>query len=158
MRGRLVSTLLIAALAVAPVAAVADKGGKGQGKHKGDDPDYVIGPPGKGHGRPDAGAPPYAIGAPALATTVVIGSDERRIITDYFRVNPYAVAPLPPGIAKQVARGKPLPPGIAKRFDNRLLGQLPHYDGYEWRQVGTDVVLVTLATGLIYEIISNVLD
>ena len=51
-----------------------------------------------------------------------------------------------------------LPPGIAKRFDNRLLGQLPHYDGYEWRQVGTDVVLVTLATGLIYEIISNVLD
>ncbi|HSX70338.1 MAG TPA: anti-virulence regulator CigR family protein [Pseudomonas sp.] len=51
-----------------------------------------------------------------------------------------------------------LPPGIAKRFDNRLLGQLPHYDGYEWRQVGTDVVLVALASGLIYEIIENVLD
>ncbi|MDX5372851.1 MAG: RcnB family protein [Pseudomonadaceae bacterium] len=65
---------------------------------------------------------------------------------------------LPPGIRKNLARGKPLPPGIAKRFDNRLLGQLPHYDGYEWRQVGTDVVLVTLATGLIYEILENVLD
>lgn len=65
---------------------------------------------------------------------------------------------LPPGIRKNLARGKPLPPGIAKRFDNRLLGQLPRYDGYEWRQVGTDVVLVTLATGLIYEIIENVLD
>ncbi|WP_339522502.1 anti-virulence regulator CigR family protein [Pseudomonas sp. EA_35y_Pfl2_R111] len=65
---------------------------------------------------------------------------------------------LPPGIRKNLARGKPLPPGIAKRFDNRLLGQLPHYEGYEWRQVGTDVVLVTLATGLIYEILQNVLD
>ena len=66
--------------------------------------------------------------------------------------------PLPPGIRKNLARGKPLPPGIAKRFDNRLLGQLPHYEGYEWQQVGTDVVLVTLATGLIYEILQNVLD
>jgi len=65
---------------------------------------------------------------------------------------------LPPGIRKNLARGKPLPPGIAKRFDSRLLGQLPHYDGYEWRQVGTDVVLVALASGLIYEIIENALD
>jgi hypothetical protein len=65
---------------------------------------------------------------------------------------------LPPGIRKNLARGKPLPPGIAKRFDSRLAGQLPHYDGYEWRQVGTDVVLVALASGLIYEIIENVLD
>lgn len=65
---------------------------------------------------------------------------------------------LPPGIRKNLARGKPLPPGIAKRFDNRLLGKLPHYDGYEWRQVGTDVVLVALATGLVYEIIDRVLD
>lgn len=65
---------------------------------------------------------------------------------------------LPPGIRKNLARGKPLPPGIAKRFDNRLLGKLPHYDGYEWRQVGTDVVLVALATGLIYEVLDHVLD
>lgn len=65
---------------------------------------------------------------------------------------------LPPGIRKNLARGKPLPPGIAKRFDSRLQGKLPHYDGYEWRQVGTDVVLVTLATGLIYEVLQNVLD
>ncbi|MEF3088100.1 hypothetical protein VLL29_20920, partial [Bacillus altitudinis] len=28
---------------------------------------------------------------------------------------------LPPGIRKNLVRGKPLPPGIAKRFDNRLL-------------------------------------
>lgn len=65
---------------------------------------------------------------------------------------------LPPGIRKNLARGKPLPPGIAKRFDNRLLGKLPHYDGYEWRQVGTDMVLIALATGLVYEILDHVLD
>ncbi|MGE8361338.1 anti-virulence regulator CigR family protein [Pseudomonas sp.] len=65
---------------------------------------------------------------------------------------------LPPGIAKNLARGKPLPPGIAKRFDSRLLGKLPRYDGYEWQQVGTDVVLIAMATGIVYEVLRNVLD
>jgi hypothetical protein len=65
---------------------------------------------------------------------------------------------LPPGIAKNLARGKPLPPGIAKRFDNRVLGQLPRYEGYEWQQIGTDVVLVAIATGIVYEVLRNVLD
>ncbi len=32
---------------------------------------------------------------------------------------------LPPGIQKNLARGKPLPPGIAKRLDGRLVQQLP---------------------------------
>ncbi|WP_137817384.1 anti-virulence regulator CigR family protein [Pseudomonas sp. 2FG] len=68
------------------------------------------------------------------------------------------VQSLPPGIQKNLARGKPLPPGIAKRFDSRLLGKLPHYAGYEWQQVGRDVVLVTLATGLIYEMLHDILD
>ena len=65
---------------------------------------------------------------------------------------------LPPGIQKNLARGKPLPPGIAKKLDGRLLGRLPHYDGYEWMQAGTDLLLVAVATGLIYEVLDNVLD
>jgi hypothetical protein len=65
---------------------------------------------------------------------------------------------LPPGIAKNLARGKPLPPGVAKNFDSRLINQLPRYEGYEWKQVGTDVVLVTIATGIVYEVLRNVLD
>lgn len=69
-----------------------------------------------------------------------------------------AASALPPGIRKNLGRGKPLPPGIAKNFDSRIAGQLPHYDGYEWQQVGTDVVLVTIATGLIYQVLQNVLD
>lgn len=46
---------------------------------------------------------------------------------------------LPPGIAKNLARGKPLPPGIAKKMvPASMLGQLPSYPGYEWRIAGDD--------------------
>lgn len=31
-------------------------------------------------------------------------------------------------------------------------------DGYEWQQAGTDLLLVTIATGLIYEVLHDVLD
>ncbi|WPC06428.1 anti-virulence regulator CigR family protein [Pseudomonas benzenivorans] len=75
--------------------------------------------------------------------------------------NRHLLAPagaLPPGIAKNLARGKPLPPGIAKNFDARLAGQLPRYEGYEWKQIGRDVVLVAIATGIVYEVLRNVLD
>lgn len=65
---------------------------------------------------------------------------------------------LPPGIQKNLARGKPLPPGIAKQMDSRLLGHLPRYEGYEWQQAGRDVILVAIATGIVYEILDNVLD
>jgi len=65
---------------------------------------------------------------------------------------------LPPGIQKNLARGKALPPGIAKKLDGRLVGHLPHYDGYEWQQVGTDLILVALATGLIYEVLNGAFD
>lgn len=65
---------------------------------------------------------------------------------------------LPPGIQKNLARGKPLPPGIAKKLDGRLLGQLPHYDGYEWMQAGVDLILVAVATGIIYEVVNGAFD
>ncbi len=66
--------------------------------------------------------------------------------------------PLPPGIQRNLARGKPLPPGIAKRFDDRVYRQLPRYEGYEWRQVGRDAVLVAATTGVIEAIVNNILD
>ncbi|WP_177339219.1 RcnB family protein [Pseudomonas sp. EpS/L25] len=52
--------------------------------------------------------------------------------------------PLPPGY------GRPLPPGIVR--------QLPDYPGYQWRQLGTDVVLIAVGTGLVYAILQGVLD
>lgn len=66
-------------------------------------------------------------------------------------------AGLPPGIRMNLERGKPLPPGIAKRFDDRALRDLPRYDGYEWRRVGPDAVLVDIANDIVYEVLRGVL-
>ena len=87
-----------------------------------------------------------------------IGVGGIRIIFDDNREYWGSAQPLPPGIQKNLARGKPLPPGIAKKLDGRLVGRLPHYDGYEWVQAGTDVILIAIATGIIYEVLHDVLD
>lgn len=63
---------------------------------------------------------------------------------------------LPPGIRKNLQRGKPLPPGIAKKLDPGLRSRLPAYEGYEWRQVGRDLILVAVTTGIIEAILSEV--
>lgn len=63
--------------------------------------------------------------------------------------------PLPPGMQKKLAKGQPLPPGIAKKLDNRLVQQLPQYQGYEWQQVGTDLVLVALSSGVVEDVLTN---
>ncbi|MCD5975813.1 anti-virulence regulator CigR family protein [Pseudomonas quasicaspiana] len=64
--------------------------------------------------------------------------------------------PLPPNI--HVVKGRPLPPGYGKRLDARSLQHLPHYDGYEWRRMGTDVVLIAVGTGIVYAILDGVLN
>ena len=67
--------------------------------------------------------------------------------------------PLPPGIRKNLARGKPLPPGIAKqRMPTTIVADLPHHEGYEWRQAGADLVLVVSGSLVISDIIENVFD
>jgi Ni/Co efflux regulator RcnB len=64
--------------------------------------------------------------------------------------------PLPEGF--RIERGRPLPYGYGERLDPRALEQLPRYDGYEWRRVGPDVVLIALTTGVIYTILDGVLN
>jgi len=64
--------------------------------------------------------------------------------------------PLPPNI--HIAKGRPLPRGYGKRLDQRSLQYLPRYDGYEWRRTGTDVVLIAISTGIVYEILEGVLN
>lgn len=64
---------------------------------------------------------------------------------------------LPPGIQRNLERGKPLPPGIAKRFDGQLASQLPRYPGYEWERVGADVVLIEAATRIVVDVLVDVL-
>jgi len=66
---------------------------------------------------------------------------------------------LPPGIAKNLARGKPLPPGIAKKMvPASMLGQLPSYPGYEWRIAGDDLVLIALSTAIVTAVINGVFE
>jgi len=66
---------------------------------------------------------------------------------------------LPPGIRKNLGRGKPLPPGIAKKaVPAPLLAKLPHQPGYEWQVCGTDLVLVAVATAIIADVLVGVFD
>lgn len=65
-------------------------------------------------------------------------------------------APPPPGI--HLVRGQPLPRGYyGERLDNRALAHLPYYNGYEWRRAGGDIVLIAVATGIVYEVLDGVL-
>ena len=64
---------------------------------------------------------------------------------------------LPPGIQKNLARGKPLPPGIAKKMaPNGLLSRLPHHPGYDWQVAGTDLILVQAGTAVVAEVLKDV--
>lgn len=64
---------------------------------------------------------------------------------------------LPPGIRKNLARGKALPPGIAKKsMPETMLAQLPQHQGYQWQVVGTDLVLVSVATAVIADLLVDV--
>jgi len=80
--------------------------------------------------------------------------DIRRIAVD----NHYTgYKSLPPGFRKNLARGKPLPPGIAKKVvPGPILQHLPRYSGYEWRVCGSDLVLVSIATEIIEQVLGGV--
>lgn len=62
---------------------------------------------------------------------------------------------LPPGIAKNLQRGKPLPPGIAKQYlPQDLLVRLPRAgDGLEYLVVAGKLLLVEIATQIVREIL-----
>ena len=78
---------------------------------------------------------------------------EIRIIRDYYSVPSRKQKSLPPGIAKNLARGKPLPPGIAKtRVPDDLIVLLPARAGTHWLIAG-DVVLLVDAGDVIVDLI-----
>ena len=65
---------------------------------------------------------------------------------------------LPPGIAKNLSRGKPLPPGIAKQhLPDGLVHALPAPPrGYERIIVDGKVLLVEAATRVIHDVLMDV--
>ena len=130
---------MAAAALATPVLAQA--GGMGNGNGGGHNKDAT---PGTGTGA-------------VTATVSLITAYERSTIMGYVQNHQASFSgmqPLPPGIAKKVARGGSLPPGIAKRyFPNDLLGQLPPRPGQQWMFMGTDVVLLNTATQLIMDVL-----
>lgn len=83
---------------------------------------------------------------------------ERQIIVEFFSDYSYKVKSLPPGIAKNLARGKPLPPGIAKQhIPAELRARLPVRAGVEISIFGDRIVLLE-ASGLVVDILEGIFD
>ncbi|MEZ5402105.1 MAG: hypothetical protein R2729_20700 [Bryobacteraceae bacterium] len=86
---------------------------------------------------------------------------EVTVILDYVRANPDMVPPaarqLPPGLAKNLRRGKPLPPGWQKKmgaFPPPLEGRLPPLPG-GYRRVIVDrwALVIAEATNTVLDVI-----
>lgn len=156
----------LAALAATPAAAQpphAGGGGRGQGGGQGGGPGRGQGGgPGRGGPPPHAGGPGrgqgQGRGGPPVAVTPLGPSYRPRIQGWYGSTPGYSARPLPPGIMRQLARGRPLPPGIARQVaPPGLLGLLPRYPGHSWYVIGTAVVLVDAATGIVRDLLLDAL-
>ena len=92
----------------------------------------------------------------SLATAGISIAAARGYATDY-GLTGYSA--LPPGIRKNLARGKPLPPGIAKKMvPGPMLARLPVHPGYEWRVAGSDLILVAIGTAIVADVLFDVFD
>lgn len=117
-------------------------------------PGHDGGPP---HAQGGGQAPTHSISISPSGVTLRLDDTVIRVVNDWFHANPQlhgSYAALPPGIARNLQRGKPLPPGIAKRFlpDGLAAVLPPPPDGYGRFIVGDDLVLIELSSGLITDI------
>jgi len=92
----------------------------------------------------------------AVSVSVVFREADRATFHDYFVTHKIKAQALPPGIAKNVARGKPLPPGIAKRaVPADLLAIGPRVEnGVSLAIVGE--VVVALKGGVVIDVLAGV--
>ena len=109
--------------------------------------------------------------AGGVSAQVVFADDEIAIILGYYHdskdqhkgnghgnANGKGHKSLPPGIAKNLQRGKPLPPGIAKQsLPSGLIAMLPDAPrGYERIIVDGKVLLVEIATQVIHDVLEDI--
>ena len=89
------------------------------------------------------------------SVTVVFRDSDRVAFRDYFVAHRIVAEPLPPGIAKNVARGKPLPPGIAKRsLPVELVRVAPRVADVSYAIVGE--VVVAVRSGVVIDVMAGV--
>ncbi len=139
---RLLLTAALLASTILTPGLYAKKGGKGHNKHA------------------DEQAP----------QVVVFHSDHRRVIHDYYRVNPAGLPPglakrggdLPPGLAKQLRRNGHLPPGLEKKMvpfpeelDRRFPPLPPHHRRYF---IGDRAIIYDHGSGSIVDVLTVVIN
>lgn len=112
-----------------------------------------------------AAALPASAGVAALGA--VFSDDETTIIRSWYRENAPRTngkargrkgrGALPPGIAKNLRRGKPLPPGIARQaLPGDLIARLPPAPrGYERIELAGRILLVEVATQVIHDVLED---
>lgn len=74
-----------------------------------------------------------------------------------WRHRDFRVHRLPPSYMARIYRGHPIPPG--HRWSPpppALIGYLPVYPGYEYVVLGTALVLISIQTGLVQDVIFDV--
>ena len=107
----------------------------------------------QGRSRGDGGA------SVEFTATISFSLGDRDLIQAHYSSNPNpGVQALPPGTRKNLGRGKTLPPGIAKRFPpDALRSSLSIPPQYDVIEVGWDVFLVEVATGIIHDVLMDVI-
>ncbi|WP_448207616.1 anti-virulence regulator CigR family protein [Azospirillum sp. sgz302134] len=161
---------LVAVLAVAS-PALAEKpdwaggghgNGGGHGKGHGQGPAWTDdADPGAGHGKGQGPGKSGQHGGQqggGPGGAVVVSRTDVTVIRDYFASNPVGASALPPGVAKNLARGKPLPPGIAKKMAPIELRQRVPVcmNGWECILAGVDMLILDAVHGTIADIVRNV--
>ena len=110
---------------------------------------YSPGPQGFGGGR-SASEPQVSIGV-----GISVGEARRMAVGHGLT----GMRGLPPGIQKNLLRGKPLPPGIARHMvPQRMLAGLPEFPDQEWRIAGRDLILIAIGTLIVVDILEDVFD
>ena len=106
----------------------------------------------KGRGQPQSRGVEVVVRGGGVNLTV------QRTIREYYADKPKAARELPPGAVRNYARGKRLPPGIAKRpLPPDLAARLRVQPGYQYVMVDRDVLLIAVSTGIVADILTDVL-
>ena len=103
-------------------------------------------------GRGNSGRVPEAAG-------LTLSGELRSQIREFYAGRPVSGAEaLPPGIRKNLERGKPLPPGIAKKVaPAELFSRLGLPEGFQLVEVGLDVLLLEVATNTIHDVLLDII-
>ncbi len=152
-------------LSLSCMTAVNAGSGKGKGKGKGHGNSMSHGQQDYGHSQGKGQGHAYGKGhgkgpVEINKKSIRFNNTDKSKIRNFLNQNPGVItgSKLPPGIEKNLARGKPLPPGIQNVFlPNDISSNLKTYPGFDYRVVGNDVVLVNSTTNVVADILTNVL-